>query len=358
MLLPLLHRDFSFLWDYLHIVVVVAMATGKGGEREMENRSRRSMTIHRHRGRSPESRRYKGNFDPIVTVTLIQIIFCLLLVVGVFTMQFLDRQQYEWMGDYYKAAMGEEMGEAVFVGNFGEPLDWDKIQQYLDYLSKGFSTENHVDEARQKKILALEKPIHDNGNNVLGNKEEEFHLYNIEDFLEEREGKGGDHDKRFSPINRKVSSMEGGQGGGCPYIPTNIYYGPVLFTAAAHPPAYGVITSRFGLRNHPITNDGDFHTGIDVAAPLGESVYAIYSGQVEEVGVSNIYGNYIRVRHSPRLTSLYGHCSRILPEEGTMVRAGERIGEVGSTGLSTGPHVHLSLLVDGRYVDPMALYSL
>ena len=260
----------------------------------MGETQRRSMTIHRSRARRQE-REPAARFDPAVTITLVQVIFCLLLVASVFTMQFLDREKYELLGDYYKAVMGGEPGEAVFVGNFGEPIDFDKLQEYFDRTAIQGGTAPPPEE-------------------------------------------------------------EGGMGGENPYIPSNVYYGPVLFTAPARYPAYGVITSEFGPRTHPITGKSDFHTGIDVAAEEGESVYAVYSGTVEEVGESSIYGNYIKVRHSPRFATVYNHCSRILAAEGSIVRAGERVADVGSTGVSTGPHVHLDLLVDGCYVDPMPLY--
>lgn len=258
----------------------------------MRGQQRRSMTIHRTRARRPEKDR-EAHFDPAVTITLVQVIFCMILVVCVFTMQFFDREKFDRVGDYYKAVMGGDPGEAVFVGNFGEPIDFDKLQEYFD-------------------STAIQR------NPFLGS--------------------------------------EDGMGGESPYIPSNVYYGPVLFTATARYPAYGAVTSEFGLRTHPITGREDFHTGIDVAAPQGESIYAVYPGTVEEVGQSNIYGNYIKVRHSPRLATVYSHCSAILAAEGSVVRGGERIAEVGSTGVSTGPHVHLDLLVDGCYVDPMELY--
>ena len=258
---------------------------------------RRAMTIHKH-GSSRNMGRGEPVPDPIVAVTVIQAVLCLLLAAAVFTMQFMDGEQYELLGDYYKAVMGGEPGEAVFVGNFGEPIDFTALQEYFE--STG----------------------------IVGADDT------------------GPEDK------------EQGMGGEMPYVPSNVYYGTVLFTAPARYPAYGTVTSEFGGRIHPISGEWDFHTGIDVAAEEGASVHAVYPGTVEETGESDTYGNYIKVRHSSRLVTVYSHCSKILAEEGNVVRAGERIAEVGSTGVSTGPHVHLELMVDGCYVDPMALYAL
>lgn len=123
-------------------------------------------------------------------------------------------------------------------------------------------------------------------------------------------------------------------------------------------PCDAVITSGYGVRPHPISGDWDFHTGIDLAAPEGTEIRAIYPGSVTETGWSESYGNYIVLSHGEHLSTLYCHCSRILASEGDSVKAGETIALVGTTGISTGAHLHLSVLLDGYYIDPMNLYDL
>jgi len=78
---------------------------------------------------------------------------------------------------------------------------------------------------------------------------------------------------------------------------------------------------------------------------------------VAEVGESDIYGNYIRLRHGSTLETVYCHCSAILAWEGAIIRKGERVAEVGATGLVTGPHLHFEVRLEGDYVDPMVLYA-
>lgn len=150
----------------------------------------------------------------------------------------------------------------------------------------------------------------------------------------------------------------GGMGGENPYIPADLYEGPVLVTAAPRYPVYGTLTSPFGLREHPVTGAGDFHTGMDIAAPEGADVYAAYPGTVTEVGSSEIYGNYITLDHGGGLTTRYCHCSSILAREGQRLPAGARVAEVGSTGMVTGPHLHFEARVDGDLIQPAWLFGL
>lgn len=112
------------------------------------------------------------------------------------------------------------------------------------------------------------------------------------------------------------------------------------------------ISSPFGMRNHPITGRHAFHAGLDIAAPTGTSVLASAAGTVEEVGRHVNLGRFVKVRHRDDSYSLYGHLSDIAVREGERVRQREKVGEVGNTGRSTGPHLDYSLRVAGKPVDP------
>ena len=113
------------------------------------------------------------------------------------------------------------------------------------------------------------------------------------------------------------------------------------------------LTSGFGWRTSPTRGGDDFHTGQDFARPLGSPVTAVSRGIVVFTGWSGGYGNLIRVRHANGVESWYGHLSAIQVHAGEQVRAGQRLGKVGSTGNSTGPHLHLEIRIDGQPVDPM-----
>lgn len=115
------------------------------------------------------------------------------------------------------------------------------------------------------------------------------------------------------------------------------------------------ITSPFGNRPDPFTGLKSFHTGVDLACPMGTPVIASSSGTVSFVGYSNIFGNYVIIKHSGGYQTLYGHLSKILAAKGQWVSQGTRVGLVGSTGYSTGPHLHFTVFKNGKLVDPMTL---
>ena len=119
----------------------------------------------------------------------------------------------------------------------------------------------------------------------------------------------------------------------------------------------GIMRSGFGLRRHPILGYTKMHTGVDWAAPSGTAIYASGNGVIEKAGLESGYGKYIRIRHTNGYETAYGHMTAFARgiEEGTRVRQGQVIGFVGSTGLSTGSHLHYEILVNGRFVDPMRI---
>ncbi len=115
------------------------------------------------------------------------------------------------------------------------------------------------------------------------------------------------------------------------------------------------LTSRFGARRHPILGYTRMHRGIDFAAPRGTPIYAAGDGTVTYAGRKGAYGKYVRIRHNGRYTTAYGHMSRIRRglRRGRRVAQGQVIGYVGSTGRSTGPHLHYEILAQGRRVNPL-----
>lgn len=127
---------------------------------------------------------------------------------------------------------------------------------------------------------------------------------------------------------------------------------------ALAPLASGVLTSGYGERIHPLDGTQEFHTGVDIAAPLGAALLAVYDGTVTEVGEDSRLGKYVRLSHGGGIEILYGHCQEIVVVSGASVRAGERVALVGSTGVSTGSHVHIRVDLDGAHCDPAVLLPL
>ncbi|MEM8850068.1 MAG: M23 family metallopeptidase [Pseudomonadota bacterium] len=129
--------------------------------------------------------------------------------------------------------------------------------------------------------------------------------------------------------------------------------------AAIVTPVSGVLTSGFGPRNHPILKTVRLHAGVDWAAPTGTPVRAAAAGRVTRAGVAGGYGNLVSLAHAGGLETRYAHLNRFAPglAVGDPVEAGQIIGEVGTTGRSTGPHLHFETRLAGEPVDPMPLLS-
>ncbi len=139
--------------------------------------------------------------------------------------------------------------------------------------------------------------------------------------------------KRLIAANEKVMKYDGGK-----------FIWPIA--------KYTRITSPYGYRIHPTLHTNLFHNGIDIASPYGTDIYASYDGKVVAAAYTSTMGNYIMIDHGDGIYTVYMHCSKLYVKSGAIVVAGETIAAVGSTGRSTGNHLHFSVRVNGEYVSP------
>jgi len=135
--------------------------------------------------------------------------------------------------------------------------------------------------------------------------------------------------------------------------PEGVVVSQVRLSQRALWPTAGEITSGFGWRAHPVYAGYDFHRGIDIAAPLGSPIRAAYGGVVTAVAEDELYGKTVLLTHSGGLSTFYAHCSAVYVEQGLRLRAGELLAAVGSTGLSTGPHLHFEVRLAGKPFHPL-----
>jgi murein DD-endopeptidase MepM/ murein hydrolase activator NlpD len=120
----------------------------------------------------------------------------------------------------------------------------------------------------------------------------------------------------------------------------------------------GEITSKFGYRSDPFNNRVAFHAGMDFSGPQGANIYAVASGIVSFAGVKNGYGNVIEITHGDGYMTRYAHAQNLAAKVGDLVSKDEVIAYMGSTGRSTGTHLHYEVLVNGKQIDPMSFVSL
>ena len=116
------------------------------------------------------------------------------------------------------------------------------------------------------------------------------------------------------------------------------------------------VSSGFGRRLHPLSGCWAHHDGVDYRANYGVPVYAVANGVISSAGWNGGYGNEVRIRHSSGYTTNYAHLSSIAVKHGQSVKRGQVIGRVGSSGVSTGAHLHFGMISGGRYVNPNQLH--
>jgi murein DD-endopeptidase MepM/ murein hydrolase activator NlpD len=158
-------------------------------------------------------------------------------------------------------------------------------------------------------------------------------------------GKG---DEEFTQLFASWKSLDSG---------TGIVTAPAAARASVSVPSRSplaamVLTSGYGMRTHPVLGGRRNHKGLDLAAPMGTPVYAPADGLVARADWFSSYGNYIQIEHGGELQTRYGHLSGFAVHAGDRVHKGDLIGYVGTTGRSTGPHLHYEVRVAGEAVDP------
>lgn len=135
-------------------------------------------------------------------------------------------------------------------------------------------------------------------------------------------------------------------------IPDNISVNNYTLSQNMFLPLKGSITSPFGLRNHPISGEPRFHAGIDIAAATGTPIYSAFDGKVIYSGYDQWNGNYLKIEHENNIMTVYCHCKALVVKKGDIVKAGQKIATVGSTGSSTGPHLHFELRINNKSYNP------
>ena len=131
-------------------------------------------------------------------------------------------------------------------------------------------------------------------------------------------------------------------------------FSPVFLTVNFQKPIEnGNITSNFGYRVSPITNEYSLHSGLDIAVPQNTEIFTVYDGIVIKAEYNEINGNYIVIKHSEHLKTTYNHCNKLLVREGEKVKKGKKIALVGATGYATGNHLHFEVILNGKYINPL-----
>lgn len=285
--------------------------------------------------------------DAVFSVMLVQITICLILFALAYCLKISGLPVYEQAKSGLSQLLSEELALSEVMARWGEISVW----------LTGAEPTSPVQQpsAQPESQESSEQPVIDD---------------ELAGYIEQYLPKQGESqpDPAEAPLPKKYDA-ESGQGGGINPVrlvgkrekltaPKGATLSPFFITdKPILPVKTGTLTCRFGFRLHPITGKSDFHTGVDIAAPAGAPISAVLPGVVSEVGQSAIYGNYIVIRHGSGLETAYCHCSELLAPKGAVIRQREVIAKVGTTGMSTGNHVHLEFRVGGLQADPAWVYN-
>lgn len=140
-------------------------------------------------------------------------------------------------------------------------------------------------------------------------------------------------------------------------VPSNCSLEEIVYERDATLPLEGTVTSGYGFRESPVSDELEFHNGVDVAAVEGAPIVSMDDGTVEKAEFDESYGNYLLISNANGFSSVYAHCCELLIDSGEMVNKGQIIATVGSTGSATGSHLHFGIKKDGMYINPAGTFS-
>ncbi len=255
--------------------------------------------------------------------------------------------------------------ELVFVADsFGEMLNkadyiemlssydrkmLDEYVAYAEYVAlckEGLEEEKQVLDEARRAVEEEEAALND----LISTKEQE--MYKMSSDIQSKEAAIREYEAEIASQNETIKALEAAVAEERKRLAEEQgrRYDGGMFTWPA--PSYTRISDEYGNRQHPILGIQQFHNGLDMAAPGGSAILAAYDGKVVAATYSNSMGNYIMIDHGDSLYTIYMHASALYVSKGAEVSKGDKIAAVGSTGRSTGNHLHFSVRLNGNYVNP------
>ena len=255
--------------------------------------------------------------------------------------------------------------EFVFVADsFGEMLNkadyiemlssydrkmLDEYVAYAEYVAlckEGLEEEKGVLDEAKTAVEEEEAAL----NELIATKEQE--MYKMTSDIQSKEAAIREYEAEIASQNETIAALEAAVAEERKKLAEEQgrKYDGGIFTWPA--PSYKRISDEYGYRTHPILGVQQFHNGLDMAAPGGSPILAAYDGKVVAAAYSSSMGNYIMIDHGDNLYTIYMHASALYVSKGAEVSKGDKIAAVGSTGRSTGNHLHFSVRLNGNYVSP------
>ena len=265
---------------------------------------------------------------------------------------------YEKGSDFYLEMMlgadsfGDMLNKAQYVESISA-YDRQKLEEFQlnRQLIEVCKAELEEEEALLREAKAAVEQEQKNLETLIASKEKEITAYESdiktqEQAIKEYEAYIREQDETIAALEKALKEMEG---------TSNLKYDGGMFKWPA--PSYTRISDYYGWRMHPTLGVKKFHNGVDMAAPGGSPILAAYNGTVAAAGYSSTMGNYIYLNHGSGLVTIYMHASALYVSAGQSVSKGDKIAAVGTTGRSTGNHLHFGVRLNGSYVDPMGYFK-
>ena len=250
------------------------------------------------------------------------------------------------------SSFGDMLNKAEYV-ELISTYDRQKLEEFQlnRELIEVCKQELEEEEALLREAKAAVEKEQDNLEVLIDSKEKEITAYESdiatqEQAIKEYEEYIREQDETIAALEKALKEMESS---------SSLKYDGGMFKWPA--PSYTSITSPFGWRIHPTLGVNKFHNGVDMGAPGGSPILAAYDGTVAAAGYSSTMGNYIYVNHGSGLVTIYMHASALYVSAGQSVSKGDKIAAVGTTGRSTGNHLHFGVRLNGSYVDPMGYFN-
>lgn len=253
-----------------------------------------------------------------------------------------------------EGSFAQKLNKAEYVQKVSD-YDRRKMQEYQETIAYIRLCQDDLDVQKETLLDAQEAARNEQNaiQNLILQKQQKIEEYSSdistrEEQIEEYEAYITEQNNTIASLERAVAAEKKrlAQSG----YASNLSYNGGTFTWPA--PEYTRISDDYGNRIHPILKVEKFHNGVDMAAPNGSPILAAYDGQVVAAEYNASMGNYVMIDHGDGLYTIYMHASMLNVSEGQMVSAGDQIAAVGSTGRSTGPHLHFSVRLNGNYVNP------
>lgn len=228
-------------------------------------------------------------------------------------------------------------------------VNYQKTKKEIATLEVELQSEQEVLEAAKENAETEQKNVEE----LITTKREQIKEYDSD--ISEHEARIKEYEASIAEQNATIASLEAAVETEQKRLEalgknSNVKYDGGVFAWPA--PSYTRISSEYGNRIHPTLGVERFHNGLDMAAPSGSPVLAAYDGTVVAADYNASMGNYIMINHGDGLYTVYMHCSALYVSSGATVSKGSTIAAVGSTGRSTGPHLHFSVRLNGNYVNP------